>query len=84
MTLFASRRPGFRGLPRPQFVPVAVQDGDHFVVVDVTEAAAEVAVPEEPEVREQLAEPQVRGEGQDFGDEAESFAGGYLLPHLES
>jgi hypothetical protein len=46
--------------PGQQFRAVAVQDGDHFIVLYVPKPMPDMAFPKEPEVSKQLAERDVR------------------------
>src|SRR5207247_2560355 len=46
--------------PGQQFRPVAIQNGEEFVVLDVPESPPDVGFAQEPEVGAQLAEADVR------------------------
>jgi hypothetical protein len=47
--------------PGHQFRPVAVHDGQQFIIIDIAKPPPKVGFAEKPEVREQLTEPDVRG-----------------------
>jgi len=45
--------------PRHQFRLVTVEDGQKFIVLDVSQSSPEMGLAEKPQMREQLAKPDI-------------------------